>query len=124
MNHLKNTKTALRYWLTVPKENVAEELSFYKSDGGQPHGCGTIACFGGWVPAMPEFAAMGVTFRQGFPEYKGHSGCGVAMLLFRNGDLFAPASGLESAVCKDDHEIVAERLEAHIKFLEGITTCK
>lgn len=43
MNFLKNTKTALRYWMTVPKDNVAEKLRLYKNDENASYTCGTVA---------------------------------------------------------------------------------
>lgn len=59
---IKNCKTFLKYWKTVPKANVFQCLSWWRSgkDRQSPHTCNTIACAGGWLPAMPEFAAMGV----------------------------------------------------------------
>ena len=68
MSHLKNCETALRYWATVPDKNVTPGLASFQEfprGGAEKHTCNTIAGFGGWVSAMPEFIAMGVTMGDG-----------------------------------------------------------
>jgi len=128
MNHLENTKIARGYWLTVPDKNVAKGLALYResSDTGK-HTCKTIACFGGWVSAMPEFIAMGV--RQNYwgdPEIKNGSrrpfvGREVSDLLFGHGVLFHERGGCnyDRAMKRTatDHAIVLNRLDMHIAAL-------
>ena len=65
---LENTRYAKAMWKTVPEKNVdlgawrrRTELSGdIVEDAMAPVTCGTIACFGGWVAAMPRFVQMGV----------------------------------------------------------------
>lgn len=138
-DHLENTKLALKYWLTVPAENVVTGLACWKDSPGE-HTCGTIACFGGWVPAMPEFAAMGVvTTPGGAPAMPGGLlGTEVADLLFGevggdrrwcHGTLFDMPR--DCSYDRDfnydfarfdrteDHALVTHRLRSHIKYLES-----
>lgn len=142
MNHLENTKLALKYWLTVPPQNVAPGLGSWNRNPGK-HTCGTIACFGGWVPAMPEFAAMGVTAGiRGEPEMAGMLlASDVAKTLFGEvdhawgngfrGNLFDTAGycaydrdpdlDVDQSYYTDSHGLVVHRLESHIKYLESRT---
>lgn len=138
MNHLENTKLALKYWLTVPPQNVPPGLCTWNRNPGK-HTCGTIACFGGWVPAMPEFAAMGVTADEfGAPKVAGYGPTEVANFLFGEvedargnagaGTLFEMAGdcaydgsfdrNVNQYDCNGDHALVVHRLESHIKYLE------
>lgn len=74
-----NTLYAAEMWATIPPDNVAPGLAYWRrevlGDGSRvglsyrqglemPHSCNTIACFGGWVSAMPKFQEMGVTVDQ------------------------------------------------------------
>lgn len=143
MNHLENTKIALRYWLTIPDENVVKNLNDYKTyydlEGSVSikHDCNTIACFGGWIPAMPEFAAMGVTFNEysGLPILEKLCGYNVAGELFGERTIFCPTKVFCANVfgtsfnCKydhtakpgiSDHKLVTHRLKEHIKRLEAV----
>lgn len=58
----QNVETFLRYWETVPEANVFPKLAGFRAPNQQTDSadCRTIACAGGWLPFMPEFAAMGV----------------------------------------------------------------
>ena len=133
MNHLENTQTALRYWLTVPKGNVVKNLENYRESGtGVKHNHQTIACFGGWVPAMPEFASMGVKLNTvGGPIMGEEFGMGVARELFGKLTLFAmkDVDGDSRHRCDyddtakpgiSDHGLVTHRLKEHIKHLEEV----
>ena len=140
MNHLENAKLAMKYWLTVPPQNVPPDLCAWNYSPGK-HTCWTIACFGGWVPAMPEFAAMGVTADEfGAPKLPGTSSVSeVANILFGEvqddlgagfrGHLFEMASDcaydwdfdhdFDQFDRTEDHKLVVHRLESHIKYLES-----
>lgn len=129
--HLNNSEIALKFWMTVPPENVASGLSFWSAPGD---GCGTISCFGGWCPKIPEFKAMGLR-TDGFGAPK-HSNMRlfkpsmIAEYLFGDEDMFAPSHKyVESFGCdydktapKDctDHELVQHRLEQNIKRLRKL----
>ena len=134
--YIANTKIAMKYWATVPDENVVAGLETYFIDGFDetPFSCNTIACFGGWVPAMPEFAAMGVTASDshGVPIFGRSMGSEVAVELFNEETLFAPTknSGNFSHNCNydrtakrdiSDHGLVTHRLKEHIKHLKSIS---
>jgi len=121
MNHLENTKIARGYWLTVPDENVATNLSFYRASTGT-HTCATVACFGGWVCAMPEFIAMGVqTNKLGLPATNNYCGIGVSEFLFGDTGLFMSRGFCEyddaMKHTATDHAIVLNRLDMHIASL-------
>lgn len=127
MNHLENTKTALRYWLTVPVANVAYNLDTWNisgTDAEYKHTCGTVACFGGWLSAMPEFEAMGVKAgKYGEPKFPGaYSTSRVADILFGDDALFDARhkyeGGCEKRANTSDHEVVTIRLRNHIRILE------
>jgi hypothetical protein len=134
---IRNVEIAQFYWKTIPEKNVFERLAGYlvgehKMDRRErrfavkkAHNCGTVACFGGWVPAMPEFAAMGVrAVEDGMPYFKlkngnellgGH----VAGHLFGSNCLF-----YSRGECKhdglyrgSDHALVTRRLEKHLSEL-------
>jgi len=123
MNHLENTKIARGYWLTVPDENVARDLSFFRdSNRTGKHTCKTIACFGGWVCAMPEFIAMGVqASASGIPEIGLKYGSRVSSFLFGDFDLFMARGYCEydraMKHTSTDHAIVLNRLDMHIAAL-------
>src|SRR5437868_5504182 len=74
-----NLLAAQAFWATIEPENV--DLSDWRDpDGteelpvdagyGVPPTCGTIACFGGWLPWSPYFKALGVTVdpERGWPQ--------------------------------------------------------
>jgi len=62
---IENCRTFLRYWETIPDENISVDLTNFREDSyprNTPATCNTIACAGGWLPAMPEFAALGISW--------------------------------------------------------------
>lgn len=133
--HLDNSKIALRYWMTVPPENVMPQLGFwFNHRGNEPVNCGTIACFGGWCSVMPEFVALGVSsdpMYGGAPRIKKglhKDDLGVSKFMFGCKDMFAPSvEFLDSFYCEydrtapkecTDHELVQHRIIQNIKRLE------
>lgn len=124
---IENCRIALRYWATVPNKNVARQLAAFRvekipSDRNLPHGCNTVACFGGWVPAMPEFAAMGVISVNGHPNFGKLTGYSVSKSLFGTHELFSPrgtALGDNTFPGISDHQIVKRRLNLQIKRLSS-----
>ena len=132
MNHLENTKIALRRWLTIPDKNVAPRLDSWRVGlKTKEYDCGTIACFGGWIPAMPEFAEMGIIHDENcVPVWPGKTDSpqGLSIRLF--GVSQWEWLGLFSAVGRNkydpkncdeitSHAVVTHRLKSHIKFLEA-----
>lgn len=62
---IENCGKYLEYWATVPSENVNEGLDIWRSflwkyTKGYPMDCKSIACAGGWLPAMDHFRNLGV----------------------------------------------------------------
>lgn len=56
-----NAHAAYEWWKTaVPPERVTLETWCTSPADGVKH-CGTLACFGGWLPACEHFAALGLT---------------------------------------------------------------
>ena len=125
---LRNCEIALFYWKTVPRGNVIPNLKKWRSRlTSTKHTCGTIACFGGWLPAMPEFATMGVKSSKfdgapyiGDDEYSRiHFGTdNLADHLFGNHQMFNPAQ------TGGEHQTVTKRLEKQIDYLEKINSRK
>ena len=130
MNHLKNCETALRYWATVPDKNVTPGLASFQEfprGGAEKHTCNTVACFGGWVSAMPEFIAMGVTMGDGGAPSIGQKwGWEVAEELFGEGaeDMFDTRSDSSSdgpaTEPFTDHELVTYRIKCQITRLKAL----
>jgi hypothetical protein len=131
MNHLENCKIFLRRWATVPPANVSRELASWQHTPAERHTCNTVACAGGWVPAMPEFAALGVTMGPtGKPCIGDMWGWEVAVALFgagAEGMFDARGDGTDNGTDDDftaprvctDHELVAHRINCQIKRLEA-----
>ena len=117
--HIANTKIAMKYWATVPDENVVAGLESFTNDDsvGKPFSCNTIACFGGCVPAMPEFAAMGVKITcTGIPIWGDVFGDEVAIALFGDYSLFNWRGNYENKNL-NDKQLVSLRLTNHLKSL-------
>lgn len=138
---IRNVEIAQSYWKTIPKKNVFERLNRYlrgehKADvkdrkfaASQSHNCETVACFGGWVPAMPEFAAMGVRAEiWGAPTMRVGSrtldGSDVAGHLFGKEALFHSRGDCEYdwTFVGSDHALVANRLKKHLAVLKKKAT--
>ncbi len=73
---IENIREAIKMWETVPPENVAPRLGFWRDGFGDPHAgqkkpptCGTVACFGGWLAWWPAFRAQGVEAWDGGAPY-------------------------------------------------------
>ena len=96
---LENTQAALLEWRKLDPATV--KLAHYRSN---PHldttpSCGSPACFGGWLPHLEYFRALGVVALNcgvpGLPRSEGpylghelHQGREVAFELFGSVDLF------------------------------------
>lgn len=119
--HAVNTRIALAYWREhVTPEVVAPGLKFYK--------CGTTHCFGGHLPDVPAFQALGVCRSDsGVPIVEdgiaaGLYGINLALALFGLRSLFHE----RGQCCYDartpceatDYELVLSRLYIHLEFLE------
>ena len=126
--HLANLKLALECWGRVNPELVTHNLLSYEEETP----CGTAACFGGWLPHFPEFAAMGV-LRDGFggqpiwhspeavsPENEeGRRFLDPETLFGYFGEyLFCVRSPSENALPLNDHEVVSRRLRIAIDQTE------
>lgn len=127
--HKKNRKTFLKYWVTIPVENVSPNLAVWSKDESReefltystpypkvvgPHTCKTIACAGGWLSAMPEFVELGVTFNgmgapQILPKYRTPSK--VAAYLFGDENLFDAMFGM--CTSEAAHTEVIHRFSTH-----------
>jgi hypothetical protein len=88
---IANTELALRLWRErVKPEHVIEDLHWWRD---YKPGCGTQACFGGWLVTWPEFQAMGVREdRWGVPSIGGRSpisGGELSFELFGTSSLFS-----------------------------------
>lgn len=126
MNHLKNTELALKYWLTVPSRNVSRGLANWSNAlPDHPNTCNTIACFGGWIPAMPEFAAMGVRANPiGAPEFRNLRPSDISEVLFGHNALFEMPGDCDYDTVhafndiRTGHQVVRNRLKQHAKFLK------
>ena len=128
-----NTLEALNVmWPSVPPENVAERLAFYRDRQAlgrrdSPPDCGTVACFGGWCAWWPTFRAQGVFAGDtGSPQTKqsirtDRGAFVVSEFLFGYSEMFT-AAGFHPADPKrnwkgvmprgvSDHEIVTRRLK-------------
>lgn len=116
---IENCKTFLKYWETVPPKNVVEGLFVWNGCPEKEYSCGTIACAGGWLPAMPEFAAMGVSRSDfnGAPRLKGlRSPFQIAKFLFGEEQVFAQMADSESGT---SHEVVTKRFKNQLAKLES-----
>lgn len=107
---IDNCIAALREWNDVPKMDV--DLERWT--------CGAVHCFGGWLPHMPHFRALGVRAlgpvngqptmpRRLWPEQ-------VAEHLFGSDTLFAQREKYEEGT---DWEVVVHRLEFQLNYLLG-----
>ncbi len=101
----------------VAEETVRRDLKWWR--GGdraqyleQPS-CGSPACFGGWLPFIPEFKAQGVTASPitGCPVLEGARWENVDLHLFGVGDLFAPQSTIDEAVGLAGKALILHRLD-------------
>jgi hypothetical protein len=120
----KNVEIALWRWKSIPQKNV--DLDTWRMTGRrtkeraeEPPTCKTIACFGGWLPWMPEFRAQGVVPGMfGSPEMEGYAFTSqIAFRLFGDRDIFAaPQCHLQDDFGLTDHELVTRRLEALLAF--------
>lgn len=131
---LKNCRIALRYWKTVPEKNVYPGLERWIKNSKKPHNCNTVACFGGWVAAMPEFKAKGVDVEPCYgdvrlrrPRMPDLFGASVANELFGDDTLFNPTGNCKFDLNKlpaSDHAVVTNRIERRIAVLkEAIKDC-
>jgi hypothetical protein len=118
----ENVKTFLRRWAEVPPENVAPELCYFRAPGDRaPPTCNTLACAGGWLPFMPEFADWGVMPNEDGAPIMPLIGLywvnEVAMELFGRQSLFA-GRGLihsEDEFRGSDHDLVTHRFQSLLK---------
>ncbi len=122
----KNVEIFLKRWAEVPPKNVISSLHTFRGEEQPetaPHTCDTLACAGGWIPAMPEFAAMGV--KVGWNGQPTMSSCAdyrdVANELFGNADIFEMRGSIfvgfdeEKYMSHTDHDIVRFRFESLLK---------
>jgi hypothetical protein len=118
-----NLIEAQKFWAIVNPDNV--DLSDWRDPDGcedtpdyaTAPSCGTLCCFGGWLPWSPYFAALGVSVSEsrGWPvideaSRDGEYGGGVARYLFGAYELFDSAESREIASYGSDYDIVAARL--------------
>jgi hypothetical protein len=121
---IENCRTFLRYWETLPDENIQPNLHIWANHLVEPkYDCGTIACAGGWLPAMPEFAAMGIVPSKvqgqfGSPVLDTLDALELALLLFGNDRLFSRRSHVEGHDATDKM-VVRHRFEDCILELEN-----
>lgn len=124
---LQNCETFLKYWETIPEKNVypgLEKWVEYSTLGiDNKHTCNTIACAGGWLPAMPEFAAMGITLDEdGRPSLPiPYHNTPIAHHLFGENTLVIPVTLEETTRLKgkvfSEKIIVTNRFKKQIKSL-------
>jgi hypothetical protein len=132
---IDNVVTFMFYFRSIPEENVIKNLHYWQptvwKDGeSQAYAkdrvatCGTIACAGGWLPFMPEFAAMGVKMDdQGRPLFDGcYVGADTAEILFGDDRLFNsrwghPTDQPEWDTDDTDHDAVMRRFRQQLKIL-------
>ena len=112
MNYLENVNAAIEAWQGVPRDGV--RLSRW--------GCGTLHCFGGWLPYFEHFQGLGVVRNRmsGAPEMlidgKLWGGYPVAHQLFGDMDLFDPR--VETDRGANDWQVVMNRLLKRKQELE------
>lgn len=130
----ENLLEAQKFWGKVNPNNVelsdwrdadASELSEAEvEDYAAAPSCGTICCFGGWLPWSPYFAAMGVhPLRQSGAPAIGEggseeTGSGVARYLFGTGYLFEVARSDEAVTHSTDYDIVAARIRDRLAAVD------
>lgn len=110
----------------IPKRKLAKGLMDWRkrkgeyggnvSDDELLHGCGSAACFGGWVAVTPAFQERGVK-----PGYAGNPEIGpvqdhyaVGQVLFDFQTMFSPNYSGGS-----DRKVIKRRLEAAFEQLVG-----
>lgn len=140
---MDNLHEALKMWDTIPEQNVAYKLGYWRSGGPslpprytEPT-CGTVACFGGWCAWWPAFREQGVRANDsGAPQIcndKGTevAGYDVARVLFGHSTLFVPIGAflmfdeddnviIEDSEFENDHAVLRHRLEYVINNSEVI----
>lgn len=117
---IENCQLFLKYWKTVPNENVIPGLRSWNNDEQyfKGHTCNTIACAGGWLTAMPEFVAMGVKADiYGAPQKGEMSTMAISYELFGNEGMFYTRRYFEGNH-NTDKEIVTNRFNNQIRTLE------
>ncbi|VTU32061.1 hypothetical protein H4CHR_02934 [Variovorax sp. PBS-H4] len=126
-----NLLEAQKFWATVNPDNVdlcdwrdpeGEELDEIV-DYSTPPSCGTLACFGGWLPWAPYFAEMGVRQNpgRGTPEIgageRYECGSNVAKYLFGEWYLFDSRESREGGT---DHAVAATRIANRLAEVERV----
>lgn len=110
-------------WPSVPPENVVRRLAVFRSDRrldgttvaryeDQPD-CNTLACFGGWCVAWPNFMAQGLYSSLGAPIMLG-GGVSADEQLFGVAGLFSVRGCFGEDLrfgAVSDHEVVTHRLK-------------
>lgn len=129
---LDNATEALKLWRTVPAHNVAPALGTFREGSTRgPHTCNTVACFGGWLVAMPHFRNLGIAGnKSGSPRFYGPVGKLIVqqyrfasdifgdepdLILFGSKMVFEPCAGNEYDTQDSDHRVVIDRLEMLIQ---------
>ena len=131
--HIKNTEIALKFWNYVPKDKVSGGLNAWLDERKSKKSCGTIACFGGWCPLIPEFAVLGLKHEIGtnaptLRELGITVPSKVAKYLFGELTMFYTygACIYDNYIIRnlfpaneppDDHELVHDRLQENLKRL-------
>lgn len=119
------------FWPSVKPEQVADRLRFWREDEDeqvdyldQPPGCGTVACFGGWLEWHTPFRAqLGLAPDKGEADFEdlcglfGTSGSSEWLNIFaERGRLFPADEGFDGT----DHELVSHRLRWLIENSEVV----
>ncbi len=122
----KNLQTALIFMQRVPSDCIAEHLRFFRDgpDGTLRNAptCESPACFGGWCPFIPEFAAQGLTVSDfGTPEMVGSlprtwEECEPDFQLFGVLGLWRPRHGVSNNQCDNAIPLdsVFTNVDAHL----------
>jgi len=123
---IENIREAIKMWETVPPENVAPGLRFWRHDGAlrdshkEAPNCGTVACFGGWCAWWPAFLAHGIeAWAGGIPRLGPLTSVATSLELFGKADMFNARDfnsmdrGMPARAT--DHAIVMNRLKKLLK---------
>lgn len=61
LQQLLNLTAAIEFMLTLTPAHILRGMNAWVLDPSKPLSTKNPACFGGWVPRIPHFAALGVT---------------------------------------------------------------
>lgn len=109
-------------WPSVPEENVAHRLVYWRSDGDYSVAptCGTLACFGGWTEWWPPFREQ--LGQDGLATWDTIAGLFGPASSQEINNLFAPRTGhpADTGFEGTDHALVSNRLRWLIKNSEVV----